>query len=209
MRTSRIIRWIIRIFILFLTLSMSAISILGGLSAVQILSGQDDTITGLSDPLDFTAASNNRNNIAFPYVLNLTNYGIPIEIDIEENVADALSGGNLSDLYFAIPFKIRNAGYFDLSEFLLGISISMVNATGANEVDIVHTSFVPFGYLFGAIGPGQSFIGTYNITTFQYSGTPTNPGLEFYIDVFFSATYSLDLITFDVLVFQYPLEGVF
>jgi len=187
---------------------MSAVSILGGLSAVQILGGQDSTITGIGDPLDPAGAQNNRNNIAFPYILNLTDYGIPIDIDIEENIFEAVSDGNLSDLYISIPFKIRNAGYFDLSEFLLGISISMFNATGANKVKRIQASFIPFGFLYGAIGPKQTFIGNYNITNFV-DATITNPFVEFHIDVYFSASYSLDLISFDVLVWQYPLEGLF
>jgi hypothetical protein len=113
----------------------------------------------------------------------------------------------VNDWYLVIPFKVRNAGYFDLSEFLLGISITMFNATGANELARIHTSFIPFGLIYGAVGPKQTFIGKYNISNFQYTGGFTNPP-KFYIDIFFSASYSLDLISFDVLVWQYPLEVI-
>ncbi len=187
---------------------MSAVSILGGLSAVQILGGQDTTITGIGDPFDPAGAQNNRNNIAFPYILNLTEYGLPFNIDIEENIVDALIAGNLSDLYISIPFKIRNAGYFDLSEFTLGIAITMFNGTGVGDRGVIHISFIPFGLLYGAIAPQQTFIAKYNITNFA-PVTVTNPTVKFYIDVYFSASYSLDLIHFNVLVFQYPLEGLF
>ena len=47
MRKSRVFRWIVRAFLLVFTLSLSAVSILGGWSAVTILNPEAEDINKL------------------------------------------------------------------------------------------------------------------------------------------------------------------
>jgi hypothetical protein len=179
---------------------MSAVSLLGGLSAVRILSGQDTTITGYVDITSLTnyeATKDNQNNIVFPYINPLFN------LDVSSNIGSSV---NFTDWYLQIPFKIRNAGYFDLSNFVLGTIITLKNATGTNDEEIINVNAFRYPTI-PAQSPGISY---YILDNFQYSGNLSewSQPPELFVDVYFSASYSLDLIDFEVWLFQIPIGSL-
>jgi hypothetical protein len=78
MRPSRVFRLLVRIFISLLTLTVTVVSILGGLSAVMILSNQDNF--GIdTDRAEFNIDVNNSTleieNVNFTLPFNITNAG--------------------------------------------------------------------------------------------------------------------------------------
>ncbi len=84
MRPSRVFRWIIRILILVLTLSVTAVSILGGMSAILILSNQDNIGIDYDNAdfnLDYNETTGEINNINFTLPFNITNAGF---FDLED-----------------------------------------------------------------------------------------------------------------------------
>jgi len=84
MRPSRVFRWIIRIFILVLTLSVTAVSFLGGFSAIMILSNQDNIGIDTDNAdfnLDYNETTGVINNINFTLPFNITNAGF---FDLED-----------------------------------------------------------------------------------------------------------------------------
>ncbi len=84
MRPSRVFRWIIRILILVLTLSVTAVSFLGGFSAIMILSNQDNIGIDTDNAdfnLDYNETTGVINNINFTLPFNVTNAGF---FDLED-----------------------------------------------------------------------------------------------------------------------------
>jgi len=77
MRPSRVFRWIVRAFLLVFTLSLSAVSILGGWSAVTILNPGSDDINIPDGPIVVNTTSiisNSSIQITVPF--NITNGGV-------------------------------------------------------------------------------------------------------------------------------------
>ncbi len=84
MRPSRVFRWIIRILILVLTLSVTAVSLLGGMSAIMILSNQDNIGIDYDNAdfnLDYNKTTGVIDNINFTLPFNITNAGF---FDLED-----------------------------------------------------------------------------------------------------------------------------
>lgn len=84
MRPSRVFRWIIRILILVLTLSVTAVSFLGGMSAIMILSNQDNIGIDTDNAdvnLDYNETTGVINDINFTLPFNVTNAGF---FDLED-----------------------------------------------------------------------------------------------------------------------------
>ena len=73
MRPARIFRWAVRIFVLFLTASMSIVSILGGLSAVNILSNSKNVQIPYGSINDYNITSDTP-YITVPFCINNTGY---------------------------------------------------------------------------------------------------------------------------------------
>jgi len=93
MRPSRVFRWIVRAFLLVFTLSLSAVSILGGWSAVTILNpGSDDIDIG--DPIVNLDVGNSSIEITVP--LNISNGGVYELSDIFLNIQTSMIFGNTS-----------------------------------------------------------------------------------------------------------------
>ncbi len=173
MRPSRVFRWIVRIFLGLLTLSMTVVSILGALSAVMILGNVNE-------------------NIKIPAGPASANFDIT----------------NPSSMNITIPFNITNPGYFDLTNLIIDIKISMIfgNAsTLTNET----TNIVIFdkAQTFPNIIRGQTYSGAFfgNSSDFIEANFPNatteidwfrTPVLEFHGNFTISAYYSLDLIAF-------------
>ena len=84
MRPSRVFRWIVRILILVLTLSVTAVSILGGMSAILILSNQDNIGIDHDNAdinLDYNMTTGVIYDINFTLPFNVTNAGF---FDLED-----------------------------------------------------------------------------------------------------------------------------
>ncbi|MFX1320971.1 MAG: hypothetical protein ACFFAQ_04915 [Promethearchaeota archaeon] len=84
MRPSRVFRWIVRIFIIVLTVSVTAVSFLGGMSAILILSNPDNIEVDTDNAdfnIDYNEISGVVNNINFTLPFNITNVGF---FDLED-----------------------------------------------------------------------------------------------------------------------------
>ncbi len=188
MRPIRVIRLIIRLMLLVLTLSMSVVSYLGGLSAINILGNTD--------------------NIVVP------------NGDIESNLNMTMTTNDSSSLYFKLPFKIVNDGYFDLEDLELKISVSVVfdwiNKTTPGENDTIEKTVFEKEINFGTIRSGNTLKDKYEAKgdDFDLSDLPSNtsidytkdPPVEYLIDLVISAKYSLGLIAFRVEIHDLKLE---
>ena len=100
MRPSRVFRGIFRIFIFLLTISVTIVSILGGLSAILILSDQNNL--GVDpDAAEFNLDINNVtlaiDNIDFTLPFNLTNAGYFDMENLELSIQIALNYSHVDD----------------------------------------------------------------------------------------------------------------
>lgn len=183
MRISRVFRWSVRIFLLVLTLSLTGVSILGSMSAVSIL-GNEDNVNIPSGPIDAN--------------LNIS---------------------NVNEMYFRVPFNVTNVGFFDLTNLRIEFSVTMVydhvNLTGIGEN--ITSSAIVFNKatVFPPIPNGQTYNGLFNASsgdgflpinfpnaTTEIDWYRTPYAVEFYADFIVSASYSLDLISFSVELFN-------
>ncbi|MBY9018032.1 MAG: hypothetical protein KGD66_04280 [Candidatus Lokiarchaeota archaeon] len=176
-------RWSVRIFLLVLTLSLTGVSILGSMSAVSIL-GNEDNVNIPSGPIDAN--------------LNIS---------------------NVNEMYFRVPFNVTNVGFFDLTNLRIEFSVTMVydhvNLTGIGEN--ITSSAIVFNKatVFPPIPNGQTYNGLFNASsgdgflpinfpnaTTEIDWYRTPYAVEFYADFIVSASYSLDLISFSVELFN-------
>lgn len=195
MRPSRIFRLIIRMFLLLLTVSMSLVSFLGGLSAVLIL-GVDE---------------NGDNNIQIP--------SGPVSSSLNISAPETMT--------LDIPFKITNAGYFDLTNLELWVKLKMeyswwnhpspaLNETrsalifnkslafdpiiaGATlETNFTGTGAAGGGFITANIPDPDPFTGDINYYM----------ALNFTIDIELTCTYSLGLLDLGVEIFDHLVESI-
>jgi len=145
MRPSRVFRLLVRIFILFLTISVTAVSILGGLSAVMILSNQDNF--GIdTDNAEFNLDINNSTliieNVNFSLPFNITNAGyfdlenFQLNIQLGLNYSQIDGGGPGVNETRIVRILDRTQNFGDIPKGLTG------NFTffGANS-SFLHSSF--------------------------------------------------------------------
>ena len=96
-RWSRVFRWVIRLFLLVFTLSLSAVSILGGWSAVTILNPAGDDINIPDGPIILIPNIGNSSiEIIIPF--NITNGGVYELSDISLRFQLDMTFGNTSTL---------------------------------------------------------------------------------------------------------------
>ena len=172
MRPSRIFRWIVRIFLGLLTLSMTIVSLLGGYSAFMIL-GDPNNIKIPSGPIsaNFNITDPSGMSIIIPF--NLTNAGYFDLTNLQINIKIDLTFGNLSlgatskvnifDHTQTFPPIIRGQTYSGL-----------FNGTGTNFIE-------------------ENFP---NVTT--EVDLARVPVFEFHGNFTISAYYSLDLLAFAI-----------
>ncbi|MFX1317281.1 MAG: hypothetical protein ACFE9T_15570 [Promethearchaeota archaeon] len=173
MRPSRVFRWIVRIFILILTLSVTFVSFLGGLSAVLILSNPDNIGIDTDNAefnLDYNETTGVVYNINFTLPFNVTNAGF----------------FNLEDL------KIS---------FQIGLEYSHVNLTGTG-VNISQTiKIFDKTSSFPTIKKDKTLYGNYTGNFTDFGSFPNIndidltriPIFNFYANFTMSLTYSLGL----------------
>ncbi len=116
MRPSRVFRLLFRIFISLLTLSVTVVSILGGLSAVLILSDRDN-IGVDTDEATFNFDINNSTfkieNVNFSLPFNLTNTGY---FDLEDLQLNVQLGLNYSHIVNATVNETRIVKILDITQ---------------------------------------------------------------------------------------------
>lgn len=173
MRPARVFRWLIRLFVLILTLSVTMVSIFGGLSAVMILSNPDNIgiDTGNADlNIDYDIGGINDINFTLPF--NITNAGF----------------FNLEDL------KI-NVGIW-LEYWHVNLTIPGVNSS--NIVKIFDKT-TEFGNIKKGATLRDNYTGTYSDFTTSAFPAPIDfdftkdPDMIFYANFTMSLKYSLEL----------------
>ena len=182
-RPSRIFRTIVRVFLLVFTLSLSAVGFLGGFSAVTIL-----------DPDSY--------NINVPDGPIVANF----------NITDP------SSLAIFLPFNITNAGVYDLTniEISLQVSVTYGNTLLPGNASTTVKIF-DLEHIFGTVAHGSFLKSSINGTAtdgFILANIPSPSDidffrtpyiLEFYGNLTFSASYSLNLYTFTTTILNYSI----
>ena len=185
MRYSRLFRWIVRGFLLVFTLSLSAVSLLGGFSAMTIF---DPTV----------------NNV------NVPDGDITVNFDIN----------NPSGMFINVPFNISNSGVYDLTKIRLSFQVAMTYGNASTPLnDTTTVKIFDKEQSFDTIVPGYTLIANLTGTVSDFANLPnpstevdwtrTPNALEFYANLTFSASYSLDLYTFTVNIINLNLTGNF
>ncbi len=183
MRPSRIFRLIVRVFLFVFTLSLSAVGFLGGFSAVTIL-----------DPNS--------------YNINVPDGPIVANLDIT----------NTSSLQITLPFNITNAGVYDLTNIELSFQVSMTYGNTLLPANASTTvKIFDFSHIFGTVAHGSFLKSSINGTAtegFILANIPSLANvdfyrtphiLEFYGNLTFSASYSLNLYTFTTTILNYSI----
>ena len=174
MRPSRALRLIVRIFLLVFTLSLSAVSLLGGWSAVTILNPGSDDINIPDGPI----------------IVNLNISGSSIEI--------------------TVPFNISNGGVYELSDIYLRFQVGMTfgNTSTVNN-DTTTVQIFNTRHDYGSVLPGQTlkanYSGTGSLPLSEVDRFRSPNALEFYANLTFSASYSLNLYIFTVNIINFSL----
>ena len=183
MRYSRLFRWVVRGFLLVFTLSLSAVSFLGGLSAMTIL---DPKVNNIKIPdgdiisnFDITNPSgmyiNVPYNISNPGVYNLTK--IQLSFQVSMTYGDA-----------STPLNETTTAIIFYKEEFIG-TIAQGDFLKSNLIGTASDGFITANF------PDPS-------TEVDWYRAPY--ALEFYITLTFSASYSLDLYTFTVNIINFP-----
>jgi hypothetical protein len=180
-RPSRVFRWVVRIFLLVCSLSLSAVGLLGGFSAVTIL-----------DPDSYNV-----------------------------NIPDGPISGNFNitapdDLEFNVPFNITNAGFYDLTNVALKFELGMVY----DDIPLAATTFIKIfekEVVYGTVFHGSFIkdIFSGNATNGFITAEIPDPGdidwtrvpyaVEFFANITFRSSYSLNLYTFTVNLINFPI----
>ena len=184
MRASRVFRLIFRIFISLLTLSVTVVSILGGMSAVMILSNPDNIgidIANADFNLEFDNTTGLVSNVNFTLPFNITNAGY----------------FNIDNFQIHVELKMN---YSEIDYPVLG-----VNGTRTTLPLIEKTE--NFGTVVKGTTGDFNFTGVYseflvanfpNITKIDVYKTP--PILEFYANFTISLDYSLGMHSVSIYI---------
>ena len=191
-RPSRVFRTLFKIFIFLLTISVTIVSILGGLSAVLILA--DPGNLGVDpDDAEFNMDINNTTlaieNIDFTLPFNLTNAGYFDLENLELNIQIAL---NYSHVNYTAPG---------------------VNTT--RQIQIFSKL-----QIFGKIAKGTTgffnftgLLGDFNLGVFPNFTTQVDwfrgpPAIEFYANLTISLDYSIGLHSLTIGILNLPVGGL-
>lgn len=184
MRPSRIFRWIVRIFLLVFTLSLSAVSLLGGFSAVTVLDPDSYNINIPDGPVIASLDITDPNNMMINVPFNISNVGV---YDLKE---------------ITLAFQIR---------MTYGNSSTLTNETTTIEIfnkeenygDILHGDLLKDNFT-GSGGDGF-FVSTIQQAETEVDWTRTPYPVEFYASFTFGAWYSLNLYKFTVFIVNISL----
>jgi len=182
-RPSRVFRWIVRGFLLIFTLSLSAVSLLGGFSAITIF-----------DP--------NVQNIKVPDGEITANFDI----------------NNPTGMSVNVPFSISNPGVYNLTDIQLSFQVTMTYGNALTPLNETTTVIIFYKeQFFGTIAQGDTLTSSLTGSVsdgFIIANLPdpstevdwyrTPYALEFHASLTFSASYSLNLYTFRVIIINFP-----
>ena len=181
-RYSRLFRWIVRSFLLVFTLSLSAVSFLGGFSAMTIF---DPNVNNVNIPDGDITANFDINNPSGMFInvpFNISNSGVYDLTKIQLSFQVAMTYGNASTpLNDTTTVKI-----FD--KYQLYGTITQGHTLKANL-----TGSGSDGFIFANLPDPSTEVDWYRA---PYA-------LEFYATLTFSASYSLNLYTFKVKIINF------
>jgi hypothetical protein len=180
MRPSRIFRWIVRIFLLVFTLSLSAVSLLGGFSAVTVLDPDSYNINIPDGPPIANLDISNPSTMQIIVPFNITNVGVYDLTDIE------------------LSFQI-GLNYTEIDYPTLGVNSSRIVKIFdklVNYGNILHGKFLKAN--FSGVGTDFANIPALSIVDM------THP-LLFHANFTFGASYSLNLYRFEINIINLPL----
>ncbi len=182
MRPSRIFRWIVRLFLLVFTLSLTGVSLLGGFSAVTILDPDSYNVNIPDGPIvaNFDITNKSAMSISIPF--NITNVGVYDLDEITIGFQIGMIYGNASTLLN----ETTNVKIFDKTQ---------------NYGSVLHGDVLKD--IFSGLG-SDGFIFA-NIPALIEIDRFRNPDLEFHANFTFSAMYSLRLYKFTVNLINYSL----
>ena len=175
MRPSRVFRWIVRIFLLVFTLSLSTVSILGGWSAVTILNpGSDDINIPDGDLIVNLDVGNSSIEIIVPF--NISNGGVYELSDIFLNIQISMTFGNTST-----PGNDTT-------------TVQILDDTPHSYGSVLPGQTLKANY---------SRSGSLPLSEVDQYRSPN--ALEFYASLMFRASYSLNLYTFTVNIIDFSI----
>jgi len=184
MRPSRIFRWIVRIFLLVFTLSLTAVSFLGGFSAVTILDpdSYNINIPDGTPIVNFNLYNTSEMQIIVPF--NISNVGV---YDLTDIILGFQIEMNYSHIDYPSPGQNQSR-------------IVRIFNKETNFGDILHGTTLKDNFT----GIGSDGFLLANIPDPATEIDFTEP-LIFYANFTFSSTYSLRLYTFRVSIINLPL----
>ena len=215
MRIPQLFKLIVRLFLLSLTLSLSFVSFLGGLSAYEILTNEenieidtDDIETNIEELMALGKENiEDATNITFDD-FNSTLYGDWFDELADLLSSDDLGGYDVDEFFFELKFKITNAGYFDLEDLYTRVKVYMVyEDDDGDEQDV---KILDEDKSFPVIYRGESYKGKYKVDykDIIYKNFPDGNEIDFdeniifTADIFVSGKYSLRLIEFEVNLYD-------
>ena len=182
-RYARLFRWVVRGFLLVFTLSLSAVSLLGGYSAMTIF---DPSVQNINVPDGEITANFDINNPSGMFInvpFNISNPGVYNLTDIQLTIQVTMIYGNaLTPLNETTAVRI-----FYKEEFFGTIANG---ETLKSEL----TGSISDGFIIANL-PDPS-------TEIDWYRTPY--ALEFFVSLTFSASYSLNLYSFSVNIINFP-----
>ena len=192
MRPSRVFRLIFRSFIFLLTISVTIVSILGGLSAILILSDQNN-IGVDPDAAEFNLDINNVtlaiDNIDFTLPFNLTNAGYFDMENLELSIQIAL---NYSHVDYPVP-GVNTTRQIQIFTKLHNFGTIAKGTTG----------FFNFTGVFSDFN-----VGAFPNFTTQVDWLRGPPAIEFYANLTISLDYSIGLHSLTIGILNLLVGGL-
>ena len=182
-RPSRVFRWVVRLFLLVFTLSLSAVGFLGGFSAVTILDPHSYNVNVPDGPIVANLDIANTSSMLIILPFNITNAGVYDLTNIEISFQVSMTYGNTLLLGNAsTTVKIFDKSHFYGTVAHGGFLKSSLNGTAGD------------GFILANIPP---------LSNIDWYRTPYI--LEYHANLTFSASYSLDLYTFTTSIINYSI----
>ena len=182
-RPSRVFRWVVRLFLLVFTLSLSAVGFLGGFSAVTILNPDSYNVNVPDGPVIANLDITNTSSMQIILPFNITNAGVYDLTDIEISFQVSMTYGNtLLPGNASTTVKIFDKSHLYGTVAHGGFMKSSLNGTAAD------------GFIIPNIPP---------VLEIDWFRTPYI--LEFHANLTFSASYSLNLYTFTTTILNYSI----
>jgi len=182
-RYARLFRWVVRGFLLVFTLSLSAVSLLGGYSAMTIF---DPSVQNINVPDGEITANFDINNPSGMFInvpFNISNPGVYNLTDIQLTIQVTMIYGNA-----LTPLNETTAVRIFYKEQFYGTIVQ------GDTLKSDLTGSISDGFIIANL-PDTS-------TEIDWYRTPY--ALEFFVSLTFSASYSLNLYSFTVNIINFP-----